>query len=163
MLETLDNLKGPPMRLVSNLKRVLCHAYSIRFLPLAGILSGLEVALPLLDGILPISPTTFPVFSALTALKETDETFMITSALLCLCLCADYTLTAKSQVVVQTQFIREKIPAALIAPTCAKAWSKKDGPEITDDFVARGDVNEGGLTYREAKLEGIRQWNAGQE
>ena len=64
---------------------------------------------------------------------------------------------------VETHFIREKIPASLIAPTCTKAWSKKDGPEITDDFVARGDVNEDGLNCREAKLEGIRQWNAGQE
>ncbi|KQZ31569.1 hypothetical protein ASD50_14970 [Mesorhizobium sp. Root552] len=53
------------MRLVSNWKRVLCHAYSIRFLLLAGILSGLEVALPLLDGILPVPPTTFAVLSGL--------------------------------------------------------------------------------------------------
>jgi len=66
-------------------------------------------------------------------------------------------------VVVETQVIRETIPASLLAPTCPKAWAKKGGPEITEDFVDRGDVNEDGLTCREAKLQGIRQWNAGQE
>lgn len=53
------------MRLVANWRAVLRHAYSIRLLLLAGILSGLEVALPLLDGILPVPPTTFAVLSGL--------------------------------------------------------------------------------------------------
>lgn len=84
-------------------------------------------------------------------------------ALLCPLLCAACSLTAEPQVVVETHFVPAKIPEALLAPTCPKAWAKKDGPEITDDFVTRGDVNEDGLNCREAKLQGIRQWNAGQE
>ena len=53
------------MKLISNWQAVLRHAWSIKFMLLAGILSGLEVALPLLDGILPVPPTTFAVLSGL--------------------------------------------------------------------------------------------------
>lgn len=53
------------MKLISNWRAVLKHAWSVRLLLLAGILSGLEVALPLLDGILPVPPTTFAVLSGL--------------------------------------------------------------------------------------------------
>ncbi len=53
------------MKLVSNWRAVLKHAWSVRLLLLAGVLSGLEVALPLLDGILPVPPTTFAVLSGL--------------------------------------------------------------------------------------------------
>jgi hypothetical protein len=53
------------MKLISNWQAVLKHAWSVRLLLLAGILSGLEVALPLLDGILPVPPTTFAVLSGL--------------------------------------------------------------------------------------------------
>ena len=53
------------MRLVANWRAVLKHAWSVRLLLLAGILSGLEVALPLLDGILPVPPTTFAALSGL--------------------------------------------------------------------------------------------------
>jgi len=53
------------MKLVSNWRAVLKHAWSVRLLLLAGILSGLEVALPLLDGILPVPPTVFASLSGL--------------------------------------------------------------------------------------------------
>lgn len=51
------------MKLVSDWKRVLRHAASIRLLLLAGILSGLEVALPLLGDALPIPTGVFAVLS----------------------------------------------------------------------------------------------------
>ncbi len=47
------------MHLVADWKAILRHAWSIRFLLLAGLLSGAEVALPLLQGLLPISPGLF--------------------------------------------------------------------------------------------------------
>lgn len=47
------------MKLIENWRAVLKHAWSVRLLALAGVLSGLEVALPLLNGVLPIPPLTF--------------------------------------------------------------------------------------------------------
>ncbi|MBN9047003.1 MAG: hypothetical protein J0H18_15245 [Rhizobiales bacterium] len=47
------------MKLVSDWKRVLRHAASIRLLLFAGILSGVEVALPLVGDSLPIPPGVF--------------------------------------------------------------------------------------------------------
>jgi hypothetical protein len=38
------------MRLIDDWRRVLKRAWSIRLIILAGILSGLEVALPIIDG-----------------------------------------------------------------------------------------------------------------
>lgn len=54
------------MRPVSNWRAVLRCAWSIRLIVVAGILSGVEVALPLLDGILPIPPGVFAGLSGLT-------------------------------------------------------------------------------------------------
>lgn len=45
--------------LVSNWKRVLKHAWSIRLILLAGLLSGAEIALPLLQGVLPVPAGVF--------------------------------------------------------------------------------------------------------
>lgn len=45
--------------LVSNWKRVLKHAWSIRLIIVAGVLSGAEIALPLLDGLLPVPKGVF--------------------------------------------------------------------------------------------------------
>ena len=53
------------MKLVANWRDVLRHAWSIRLLILAGILSGVEVALPLLDGLLPIPQGIFAGLSGL--------------------------------------------------------------------------------------------------
>lgn len=47
------------VKLVWNWKRVLQHAWSIRLIVLAGLLSGAEIALPLLQEILPVSRGVF--------------------------------------------------------------------------------------------------------
>jgi hypothetical protein len=53
------------MRLVPNWRAVLTHAWSIRLIVLAFVLTAAEVALPLLDGYLPIPPYTFAALSGL--------------------------------------------------------------------------------------------------
>ena len=42
------------MKLVWNLREVLRHVWSIRLIIIAGVLSGAEIALPLLDSLLPV-------------------------------------------------------------------------------------------------------------
>lgn len=54
------------MRLIPDWQRVLRRAWSIRLLVIAGLLSGLEVALPFLDGLLPIPQGIFAALSGLT-------------------------------------------------------------------------------------------------
>ncbi|PSJ60735.1 hypothetical protein [Pseudaminobacter soli (ex Li et al. 2025)] len=54
------------MRLAPNWRAVLRHAWSVRLIALAALLSGLEVALPFLDGFLPIPTGVFAGLSALT-------------------------------------------------------------------------------------------------
>ncbi|CAN7314738.1 hypothetical protein LJR009_001581 [Bosea sp. LjRoot9] len=51
------------MTLVWNWRRVLKRAWSIRLGILAGLLSGAEVALPLLDGLLPVPKGVFAALS----------------------------------------------------------------------------------------------------
>ncbi|MEJ5899645.1 DUF7940 domain-containing protein [Ochrobactrum teleogrylli] len=51
------------MKLVSDWKRVLARAWSIRLLLLAVILSGVEVALPLIGDALPIPTGAFAALS----------------------------------------------------------------------------------------------------
>jgi hypothetical protein len=51
--------------LVANWREVLRHAWSVRLLALAAVLSGLEVALPFL-GFLPIPAGSFALLSGLT-------------------------------------------------------------------------------------------------
>lgn len=53
------------MRIVDNWRAVLKHAWSVRLLFVAALLSGLEVALPLLNGLLPIPPLIFAALSGL--------------------------------------------------------------------------------------------------
>lgn len=53
------------MRIVANWRAVLKHAWSVRLLLIAAVLSGAEVALPLLDGLLPIPPIVFAAISGL--------------------------------------------------------------------------------------------------
>lgn len=53
------------MRLLPNWRAVLTRAWSVRLMVLAFVLTVLEVALPLLDGYLPIPPYTFAVLSGL--------------------------------------------------------------------------------------------------
>ncbi|MBB2698975.1 UNVERIFIED_ORG: hypothetical protein GGI66_003652 [Rhizobium esperanzae] len=54
------------MKLIAGWRRVLLRAWSIRLLLLAGALSGLEFALPYLDGYLPLPPRLFAGLSGLT-------------------------------------------------------------------------------------------------
>lgn len=53
------------MRLVPNWRAVLTRAWSVRLMVLAFVLTVAEVALPLLDGYLPIPPLTFAALSGL--------------------------------------------------------------------------------------------------
>ncbi|GLS29971.1 hypothetical protein SAMN04488498_104324 [Mesorhizobium albiziae] len=56
------------MKLVANWRRVLRRAWSIRLIIAAGALSGAEVALPILDGVIDIPRGTFAAISlAVTA------------------------------------------------------------------------------------------------
>jgi hypothetical protein len=52
--------------LVQNWRRVLKRAWSIRLMMIAGLLSGLEAALPLLGGLYAIPPGILPAVSGLT-------------------------------------------------------------------------------------------------
>lgn len=52
--------------LVHNWRRVLKHAWSVRLMILAATLSGLEVALPLINGYVDVSPGIFAALSGLT-------------------------------------------------------------------------------------------------
>ncbi|MGZ2430356.1 hypothetical protein GGI64_006263 [Rhizobium leguminosarum] len=54
------------MKLASDWKRVLQRAWSIRLMLIAGLLSGLEVAMPYLDGYVDIPPRLFAALSGLT-------------------------------------------------------------------------------------------------
>jgi hypothetical protein len=54
------------MKLVTNWRAVLRHAWSVRLLLLAAVLSGLEAALPLLAPYLPIPDRLFAVLTGLT-------------------------------------------------------------------------------------------------
>ncbi len=53
------------MKLVANWRAVLRRAWSVRLMLAAGLLSGAEIALPLLDGLLPIPPGLFAALSGL--------------------------------------------------------------------------------------------------
>ena len=52
--------------LIPNWRDVIKKAWSMRLMALAGALSGLEFALPFLDGLLPIPPGVFAAGSAIT-------------------------------------------------------------------------------------------------
>jgi hypothetical protein len=52
--------------LIPNWRDVAKKAWSMRLMALAGLLSGAEVALPYLDGLLPIPPGVFAVLTLIT-------------------------------------------------------------------------------------------------
>lgn len=54
------------MKPVKNWRDVLRKAWSIRLMVAAGLLSGLEVALPFLEGWLPVPTGTFAALSGIT-------------------------------------------------------------------------------------------------
>ena len=51
------------MRLVDNWKKVLRHGWSVRLIAIAGLLSGIEVALPILDSWILIPRGLFAIAS----------------------------------------------------------------------------------------------------
>ncbi len=54
------------MKLVADWRDVIRHAWSIRLMLLAGLLSGLEAVLPLIPGLLPIPVGIFAAISLAT-------------------------------------------------------------------------------------------------
>lgn len=56
------------MRLKDNWKALLLKAWSVRLILIAGILTGLEIALPLMQGLIPWMPPG--VFAALSGLAS---------------------------------------------------------------------------------------------
>lgn len=56
------------MKLVSNWRAVLTKAWSVRLMLLAAVLSGVEVAIPFLDGYLPIPQKLFAGLAALATM-----------------------------------------------------------------------------------------------
>lgn len=52
--------------LVRNWRQVLKRAWSVRLMLIAGLLSGLEFAIPYLDGYVDIPPRLFALLSGLT-------------------------------------------------------------------------------------------------
>lgn len=54
------------MKLASNWRDVLRYAWSVRLMLIAALLSGLEVAMPYLDGYVDIPPRLFALLSGLT-------------------------------------------------------------------------------------------------
>lgn len=56
------------MRLVDNWRKVLKHAWSMRLMLFAGLLSGAEIALPILDEVLPIPRGVFAAASGLVTM-----------------------------------------------------------------------------------------------
>jgi hypothetical protein len=63
-------------------------------------------------------------------------------------------------VVTKYQKVERRIPATLKRP-CPPIWSKPGGPEVTGDFVERGDVNEAGLLVCSARMNKIIEWDKG--
>lgn len=57
---------------------------------------------------------------------------------------------------VETQIVRDRIPAALLK-ACPKKFNKP--VRITEDFIKRGDVNEAALRKCAAQIAAIRKWD----
>ena len=53
------------MRLVADWRRVMRHAWSVRLMALAGILSGFEAALPYLPAFLSMSPAVLATLTGI--------------------------------------------------------------------------------------------------
>lgn len=65
-------------------------------------------------------------------------------------------VTAKPAVLVETQIVRDKVPAALLK-ACPSAFNKPI--RITGDFIKRGDVNEAALKKCAAQVAAIKKWD----
>jgi hypothetical protein len=51
------------MRLIANWRQVLVRAWSIKFMLIAGVFSGLEFALPYLEPVFPLDPGVFALLA----------------------------------------------------------------------------------------------------
>lgn len=64
----------------------------------------------------------------------------------------------KTEVVVQREFVKPKIPPAYLA-SCGGWWRKEGGPAITQDWIDRGDQARAGLACRDAQIAKIKKWD----
>ena len=64
-------------KIVPNAGRVLRHAWSIRFIVIAGILSGCEIALPIIDQVVSIPRGVFAALSGLTTCGALIARFVV--------------------------------------------------------------------------------------
>lgn len=64
------------MRLIANWRAVLRYAWSLRLMVVAAVLSAVEVAVPYLDGVLPVPPGLFAVLAALVTLAAMIARFV---------------------------------------------------------------------------------------
>lgn len=55
-------------------------------------------------------------------------------------------------------YVERRIPAPLKRKPPA-IWSKAGGPQVTGDFIERGDVNEAGLRVCSAQVNKIIEWD----
>lgn len=69
------------LRPVADWRDVLRYAWSVRLMILAALFSGAEVALPFLDGWLPISPGLFGLLSFLTTVAAFIARFVAQKSL----------------------------------------------------------------------------------
>lgn len=67
------------MALISNWREVLTRAWSVRFMIAAAVLSGVEFAIPFLDGYLPIPQKVFAGLAALAATLAFVARFLVQS------------------------------------------------------------------------------------
>lgn len=60
--------------------------------------------------------------------------------------------------VVKYVYLERHIPAVLKREP-PPIWSKPGGPQVTKDFIDRGDVNEAGLRVCTAQIHKIGEWD----
>jgi hypothetical protein len=65
------------MKLLWNWKLVLLHAWSVRLMVLAAILSGVEVALPLIDGLFEVPRGIFATLTAVVTIAAFISRFVV--------------------------------------------------------------------------------------
>lgn len=66
-------------RPVANWRAVLRHAWSLRLMLLAAMLSAVEVAIPYLDGVLPLPPGIFALLAGIVTLAAMAARFVAQS------------------------------------------------------------------------------------
>lgn len=69
------------MKPIADWRRVLTRAWSVRLMVVAALLSGLEVAVPLLDGLLPVPQGVFAGLASLSTIAATVARFVLQRSL----------------------------------------------------------------------------------